>query len=286
MWEYLTLHPIDIIARNCKFTEQSAIYFETALTDNPFGLCKISKLDISKNDFGKGIKILASALARNASIVHLDLSQCNLGVAGMKALAGNLKNNTTMKWLNLYRNLIDVDGARSLADCLRINKTLEFIDVGFNRIRDTGVKAIADAISENFESQVCRLALRANFITDTGMEYLFNKLVSIEVPRLSHLFIRQNLWNEHAKIDLHRRLKNQVHLLSADDDDFEIISPNKLTFSEEWKAPKVSISPESLVLHEQQQIYVDEFENIDLLEDSVLKRSVWVSPNDPNQSSA
>jgi Ran GTPase-activating protein (RanGAP) involved in mRNA processing and transport len=59
--------------------------------DNPFGQCKVRKLDISKNDFGKATKVFAATIARNSSITHLDLSQCGLGVAGMKALALGLK---------------------------------------------------------------------------------------------------------------------------------------------------------------------------------------------------
>jgi NLR family CARD domain-containing protein 3 len=97
----------------------------------------------------------------------------------MKSLAASLKVNTSLKWLNLYRNLIDVDGARAIAECLKVNKTLEFVDLGFNRVRDTGLKAITDALSANIESSVVKLAIRANFITDQGLEYLFRKIVLV-----------------------------------------------------------------------------------------------------------
>jgi hypothetical protein len=89
--------------------------------------------------------------------------------------------------------------------------------------------------------------LRANFITDSGAEYLFTRLVLVETPRIMVLFIRQNLWSEHAKVEIYRRLKSQVHVVSAEDD-FEIIGAAKLTFTEEWKAP--TVGPESLTVRE------------------------------------
>ena len=73
-WEYATLCPIDLVARNIKLSDESAAYFEQALGENPYGSSKVRKLDISKNSFGKNIKLFVSCFAKNQSITHLDLS--------------------------------------------------------------------------------------------------------------------------------------------------------------------------------------------------------------------
>jgi hypothetical protein len=67
---------------------------EIILNGDAYGPCTINKLDISMNNFGSGTKLLASAFAKNASVINLDISQCSLGVAGMKALAFALKQNS------------------------------------------------------------------------------------------------------------------------------------------------------------------------------------------------
>lgn len=100
----------------------------------------------------------------------------------MKALCLSLKVNKTLKTVNLYRNIIDVDGARALGDVLAVNKTLEFIDIGHNRIRCTGLKAVVDGIVMNPGSKLSKLAIRANFIADEGVRYLFHHLVFKKQP--------------------------------------------------------------------------------------------------------
>jgi len=54
---------------------------------------------------------------------------------------------------------------------------LQFLDVGHNRIRQTGLKAICDGVLANENPKLKRLGIRANFINDDGLSYLFEKLV-------------------------------------------------------------------------------------------------------------
>jgi len=53
---------------------------EIILRGDAFGPCKIKNLDVSMNNFGIGIKLIASAFAKNDSVVNLDVSQCSIGV--------------------------------------------------------------------------------------------------------------------------------------------------------------------------------------------------------------
>lgn len=92
-------------------------------------------------------------------------------------LSLSLKVNKSVKFVNLFNNRISFDGAKAFADnVLPFNTVLEFIEIGHNRIRDKGLKAISDGIAKNPQSNIRGLGLRFNFLTKTGVEYLFQKL--------------------------------------------------------------------------------------------------------------
>lgn len=171
--------------------------FAYMIGDNPIGKCGFKSLDLTKCNIGKdGAKHLAPALAINKSLVHMDLSGCKLGVSGMYKISDALKQNSTLKSINLYRNILDVDGARSLGKMLKVNKTLEFLDIGHNRIRETGLKAIVDGVLANPDCKLHQLGIRANFISDDGINMMFEKLVfpvsSGKKQQLTHVYIKQN----------------------------------------------------------------------------------------------
>lgn len=225
--------------RDCKLNHKDMELFSFAIGENPVGDCKIRSLNLSKNMLDKeGCKLLNAALAHNKSIVHLDLSKCKMGVSGIKNLCATLKTNTTLQSLNLYRNIIDVDGARSLGDALKENKTLTFLDIGHNRIRITGLRAIIDGIVANKDSKIERLGIRANFINDEGFSDLFERLVL--APGKHHL----------THIFLEQNFLTEYH---------------KIALHEEVQKKGV-------------KVYVDEFESIDLLDKTLLDRSIWLSP--------
>ena len=254
-------------------------HISALVLENPFGVVKIEKLDLSKNSF-TDMRVFGSIMGRSPSLTHLDISQCHLGVKGIKTFAAGLKHNATLKWLNLFRNLVDVDGARYMAEALRVNKKLEYLDIGFNRIRDTGLRALTDAIADNYDSKLSKLGIRANFITDQGFGYLFDRAVLISNPKLTHIFVKHNLVTEHGKIDLHRKLKTKIHVEPiADEDSFEIISTGtQLTFVDQWNVNPGGVVPssdEKLIWREQAEIYVDEFASIEHLDEGVLARTIW-----------
>jgi hypothetical protein len=175
-----------------------------AIGENPVGTCKLTTLDLSRNQFKKeGAKQLGAAIALNKSIVTLDLSSCKMGVSGMYAICDALKTNTTLRNLNVYRNTFDVDGARALGEVLKVNSTITDLDIGHNRIRQTGLTAVVDGILANKNSKVKTLAVRANFISDDSFTDLFEKLVFAGAKhQVSHLFIKANFLSEFHKIAL------------------------------------------------------------------------------------
>ena len=160
---------------DAKFCHKDMELMAYAVGENPVKPCSITTFNLSKSQIGKlGAKLLAPALAINKSLVHLDLSSTKLGVSGIVSIAEALHKNTVLKSLNLYRNILDVDGARTIGNLLKVNNTLEFLDLGHNRIRETGLKAICDGILENPDSKLSQLGIRANFINDRGIGYLFD----------------------------------------------------------------------------------------------------------------
>ena len=135
-----------------------------------------------------------------------------------------------------------MDGARALGQALKANSTLQFLDIGHNRIRMTGLKAITEGVLANPNSKLCKLGLRANFISDEGIGQLFEKLVLPVQGRkqqLTSLFLRKNFLSEYHKVDLYKKCK-EAGLLG--------------------------------------KVYVDEFEVCELLPKERVDRSIWVAP--------
>ena len=77
-----------------------------------------------------------------------------------------LAKNSTLLYLNLNNNNSDVDGARSLKKALAINSTLQHLDVGYNRLRMKGLSALAEGLFSNPKSALSSLAIRNNFLSD------------------------------------------------------------------------------------------------------------------------
>ena len=104
---------------------------------------------------------------------------------------------------------------------------------------------------------------------------LFDKLVLVEGPRLTHLFVKHNLLNEHLKLDLHLKLEKRVNLVSVDDNDY-VAGSTQITFGSQWSIPRSGFEP--LVWRDKKQIFVDEFQSIEFLEENAQKKSVWLAP--------
>lgn len=189
-------------ANTSKYNPKDMDLIAHAIGENPVAPCKITRLNLSKSPIMKeGAKLLAPGIAANKSIMHLDLSHTKIGVSGMVRISEALQKNSTLKSLNLYRNILDVDGARSIGAMLKVNSTIEFMDIGHNRIRQTGLKAICDGVLANPKSKLSELGIRANFINDDGISYLFEKLV-IGKQQLKQVYLKTNFLSEYFKISL------------------------------------------------------------------------------------
>jgi len=241
--ELATKAPLTLNMKKCSLRAKDAETLAYMLADNPFGQSKVESLHLQQNLLTKeGAKLLAPALATNTSLRYLNLDSCKLGVSGMKSICQSLKTNSSISSLSLYRNIFDVDGARALGEALKTNSTLSFLDIGHNRIRMTGLRSVVEGVLANPASVLSELGVRWNFITDEGFTYLFDQLVLPKQGRaqqLKKLWIRSNFLSEYHKVELHKRVTN-ANLAG--------------------------------------QVYVDDFEGVNLLAKAFIDRSIWIAP--------
>ena len=88
--------------------------------------------------------------------------------------------------------------------------------------------------------------------------------------------------SEHVKLEIYNQVTNMQHYdiqLESEDSDFEVIpTGTAITFSDAWEVPNLEQKPQMVSWQHQIMVYVDEFENIDLLDEKLISRSMWISP--------
>jgi len=92
----------------------------------------IQGLILKGNVIGKdpaGVQALCSAMKVNMSIVHLDLTQCEINAEGAKYIAELLLENTTLLHLDMTNNPIGADGTAAILDATKKNKSLLVCDL-------------------------------------------------------------------------------------------------------------------------------------------------------------
>jgi Ran GTPase-activating protein (RanGAP) involved in mRNA processing and transport len=127
----------------------------------------LQQLDLRRCGLGdQGISILANALvARNASMVKLDLSWNKITSIGVRALVDdNVEVVKTLTELCLTGNPIGSIGVTLLADALGRNAmpSLKQLDLNYCGIEDDGFVALVSALEQNTSLQILSLA-RNNF---------------------------------------------------------------------------------------------------------------------------
>ena len=134
------------------------------------------RINLGKNKLGpEGARALATALAGNATVTHLDLSYNRLEDSGAMALAEMLDAGASAL-CKLYLNGASIKhgGAAALADSLRSHTSLTVLGLSDNQIGDRGAGALASALKAN--GTLCELYLPRNGITDTGVAELAEAL--------------------------------------------------------------------------------------------------------------
>ncbi len=113
-----------------------------------------------------GAKAIWAGLAKNKSLLELDLTENGIGPEGVRNLPPALANNSTLKSLNLACNILGVEGAQLVAEGIRENWTLKRLVARENGIGNAGGLALAVALREN--QAVTELDVSENAIDDRG----------------------------------------------------------------------------------------------------------------------
>lgn len=92
------------------------------------------------------LRMLASGLINNVSVVHLDLSANRIADRGVRALAKLLNPNSILQVVDLSNNKIHTEGGRALGRALRTNTALCSLGLRLNRLGDEGGRAVVDAL--------------------------------------------------------------------------------------------------------------------------------------------
>jgi Ran GTPase-activating protein (RanGAP) involved in mRNA processing and transport len=130
----------------------------------------------------QGTSFLASALvARNASILALNLNNNEITSAGVRALVEHsIVVMKTLTKLSLWGNTIRSEGATILADALGSNAmpSLKRLDLGFCGIGNDGFVALVSALEQNTSLQT--LKLLGNDFDERGYMALAESLPNIK----------------------------------------------------------------------------------------------------------
>jgi len=187
---------------------------------------------------------IASTLAKNKNVVHLNLTNNALSASSSMVLAEILKQNR-LKSMLLSANQLGCQGAIILAEGLKQNTSLEVLEIARNGCGDEGINAICKAIRQH--PNIRSLNFAQNTILDkhpeawlslkkvTKLEYLdlsknqvgdrscFTLKQLLEESNLKHLNLASNQLNDESVIELCSGLKSS-ELLSLD------LSNNKFNF--------------------------------------------------------
>jgi len=135
-------------------------------------------LNLSHNPFtSEGltqiIEPLITLSPQATDLIHLDLTETQLGSKGGLVIAQLLRNNSTLQQLNLTSNSIGTKGMKAIAPELTTNSTLQLLNLSYNNIKSRGATLLAQAL-EN-PTSVCDLKslnLTGNSIGHKGLQTL------------------------------------------------------------------------------------------------------------------
>ncbi|XP_051952219.1 dynein regulatory complex subunit 5 [Xyrauchen texanus] len=127
---------------------------------------QLKRLTVYNNRIrGAGAQALAHALARNSTLMFLNLRLNLIGDEGGQALAQALMKNNTLVDLHLGGNKMTEPAAMALSQALVENSTLKTLNLSNNRLGVDGGKFLEEGMSHNSSLVKCDIRL-----TDVGQD--------------------------------------------------------------------------------------------------------------------
>lgn len=179
-------------------SEESSQALADLLTDSS-SLSTLTNLNLAQNIFigTEGASIIASALAIDTKITHLNLSEMKLSSVVSALLADSLASNSTLLRLNLTKNSsLGDDGAIHMANLLRVNKTLQHLNLSGTRIGQKGADALARVLMDENDTLVS-LNLGGNSMILNPKPF---EAMIVANPTLEHLWLPSHLLQDDSPI--------------------------------------------------------------------------------------
>ncbi|CAD6944496.1 unnamed protein product [Tilletia controversa] len=157
-------------------------------------------LDLKSNDIGSGVVYLAQALKKNRTLRVLNLSDCNIDMAGLIAMADMLKYNATLETLDLSHNQCcgpSLEGITTLRTAFTLNSGLKRLFLSDTELSSEGAICLAEFLpeakslihldlTENYEIDIAGvMALAVSLRMNTSLRCL-----DLNVPPNNHEFSR------------------------------------------------------------------------------------------------
>ncbi|KAL0143139.1 hypothetical protein V8B55DRAFT_1474661 [Mucor lusitanicus] len=123
----------------------------------------IKDLDLSGNQLNSMLGPLAAVLRNNTSLLHLNLSNCQISHEGLSLLSSALGDNHCLEELDLSMNPLGHDtdeGILALKNALARNTCLQSLNLSETQLDSSTTIALAEALPEN--ASLCRLDLSKN----------------------------------------------------------------------------------------------------------------------------
>jgi hypothetical protein len=153
---------------------------------------------------------------------------------------------------------------QNLANALKENSTLETINLYRNIFDVDGARELGKVLAVN--STLKSIDLGHNRIRKTGLEAIVNGIKANKNSSIEALGIRANFINDDA-------FNNLFEVLVFDRKQLKRINL-KSNFLTEYN--KVDLAKKCIAA--KSQIFVDDFQTIDLLDKEKLDRTIWISP--------
>lgn len=212
--------------------------FAVALSNNPKGECKLKELNLSQIP--------------------------TIMKEGAKLLAPGLAVNKSLVSLDLSQCKMGVSGVVHIAQALETNSTLESLNLYRNILDVDGARALAKSFKVN--NTLKWIDIGHNRIRATGLKAIVDSVSGNASSKLNTLAVRGNFINDDGisylleKLVVDRVQLRHVYL--------------KYNFLSEYHKIELAKDIKSKGI----QVYVDEFDGVDVLEKSRLDRTIWISP--------
>lgn len=236
---------------------------------------KLSNLCLSKCQLDSKDGDLIGLSFKNAynltTLKIIDLSSNCIYKEGAKAIASALSDDKVqVEVLNLSKNKIGVSGVQALSKMLILNKKLKVLNLFSNIVDVDGARALFEALKVNTTLE--ELDVARNRLRNKGSLAIAQGIMANKNSALKTLSIRFNFISDYGLVDFFNIIVfggSKLQTLFIKYNGLSEVIYNDLY--KKFMEKNINMS-------------IDLFDRMKFLEQSILERSIWISPLIPNPS--